>query len=358
MNLQDFDHLPPEALELLEASGYTNTSSLFELSFDRICEELAKANSVLEIVDYEVSDDLVSEWLKPIEELSGKGLARGGRATAIADSFPHVSAAELRAAPLAIPCYEEWVKNNDLRLDELPQGVIHVVSEDSANVVGIPPSIKASDKVPFENNVVLEVNTIGQRSTRPVADGARSLYGQESHSVVAPLDKTRIQSMEDYQKKGSNVIVPVTMIEDDLRRTTKKGTNKGVSLDSRFFIKGVLHPDIPRFKLGSYALLFVHLLVISAVGLLALIFIDKEKYWWAIFSPALLLPALFIFFTFVRSSTCPICTQKLYALKWCLKHRNAHYWPLFGYMLPTCLHALFFKWFRCIFCGTSVRLKE
>lgn len=357
-NLQEFDHLTPEALELLEVSGHTDTSTLFEQSFDDIFQELAKANGVLNIVDYEVTDEVVSKWLKPIEEQAGKKLAPQEPSTLPTASSLRISSAELVAALAAIPCSEEYVMEHDLKLDELPQGVIYQVSKSSATAATASSRLKSEAKAAFTSNKANKTNSSNHKSPHTTTGETKALYGKESSSVVTPLDKSRLQSMADYHNEGSHVIVPVTEKENNLTRTTKKDTNKGVKPDSIFFIKGVLHQDITRFKVGSYSLLLVNILVVSAIGILALIFVDKEEYWWAIFAPALLLPAFFIFFTSVRKSSCPICTQKMYAVKRCLKHRNAHRWPLFGYMLPTSLHALFFKWFRCIYCGTAVRLKE
>ena len=369
--LSQFENLPPEAIELLEAAGHTEIKSIFEHSYEEVSQELTKANSVLAIVGEDLKDDTISEWLTEIETQSGKKFTRTPRTTSPQNpvietpqtqaaknkhSPQHtqdrqqtqtnlVSRADLQSAPIAIPLSQSFTKHHNLDLILLPQGTVHH-PDDSA-----PSRIPAKQQSSTDNLTPKQTSTNLDRS---------SLYGNESTSArsIPTLDKSRILSMEEYQKEGSNVVQPVTPKQNNLTRTTRKETNEGVNPESKFYIKGVLHQDITKFKLASYSFLLFNLLIITAFTATIFAVIDREKYWWCVFAPALILPAIIIYFTSCQRASCPICTQKQYAPKRCLKHKNAHRWPILGYMLPTCLHALFFKWFRCIFCGTSVRLKE
>ncbi|MGE9269717.1 MAG: hypothetical protein ACQKBU_02855, partial [Verrucomicrobiales bacterium] len=55
---------------------------------------------------------------------------------------------------------------------------------------------------------------------------------------------------------------------------------------------------------------------------------------------------------------CRICGQKVLLPRNCRKNVKAHYVKGLGYVLPLAVHTLFFRWFNCTFCGTSVRIKE
>jgi hypothetical protein len=41
-----------------------------------------------------------------------------------------------------------------------------------------------------------------------------------------------------------------------------------------------------------------------------------------------------------------------------LKNRKAHHIPVLGYVFAVAVHIVLFRWFRCTYCGTPVRLKE
>jgi hypothetical protein len=56
--------------------------------------------------------------------------------------------------------------------------------------------------------------------------------------------------------------------------------------------------------------------------------------------------------------SCRICGQKLFIPRMCLKNSKAHRFPGLGHIVPVCFHMLVFKWFRCTYCGTPVRLKK
>ena len=184
--------------------------------------------------------------------------------------------------------------------------------------------------------------------------GAPVFTGKDSQV----LDKSRIMKTEKFQNEGSHV-TPIARSEDiNHSKTTKKETNEGIDSQSKFYVRGVLHKDGSRFKSGCRWFIMVPLLIFLSFAITSLVLIDKDKYEWAVWAPLLGVLGIVIYFSAAQRSSCPICNQKQFSPKTCLKHKNAHHWPVLGYMLPTAVHALLFKWFRCIFCGTSVRLKK
>jgi hypothetical protein len=60
----------------------------------------------------------------------------------------------------------------------------------------------------------------------------------------------------------------------------------------------------------------------------------------------------------VGDGRCRICNQLLFVPRRVNKNSKAHHAPLLGYIVPTALHLLVFRWFRCTYCGTAVRVKE
>lgn len=177
-------------------------------------------------------------------------------------------------------------------------------------------------------------------------------------STNSSIQKEKILSMDAFREKGSHISPLQNASSSNITKSVKKETNAGVDPSSRRYIRGVLHTDKETFRVSSVAFILFNLCMLAGIVLTPLVLVDKEKYSWAVWSPLLFVLGIFIYLTLARKAGCPICNQKQYRPKACLKHKNAHHMPILGYMLPTALHALIFKWFRCIFCGTSVRLKE
>ena len=60
---------------------------------------------------------------------------------------------------------------------------------------------------------------------------------------------------------------------------------------------------------------------------------------------------------FAGRSRCRICSCNLFYSKNCHKNRKAHLIPGLGYVASAALHLLTFGWFRCMYCGTAIRLR-
>lgn len=349
--IHDVENMQPEAVELLEAAGYMDANIIFDHKISDITTELIKANNVLEIIDTEPNRSMVVQWLKPLEARFGKTIDEEEPEI---DPNTLIRPRDILNTPFAVPLSENFIKDHRIEVDEMPRGTVrfldkelaiaHHNSEDLAevsyNLVSDQPPSKGSSKNEDEKETGLFEDPV--------------FTGEDSNI----LDKSRILKMETFQNEGSTV-APMQRAEDvNLTKTTRKETNAGVSPNSRFYIKGVLHKSVSRFKSGCFLFLLVNIMIFLSFAITALVLLDREKYWWAVWGPLLGVLAIIIYFSGAQKSSCPICNQRQFAPKRCLKHKNAHHWPLFGYMLPTAVHALFFKWFRCIFCGTSVRLKE
>ena len=53
---------------------------------------------------------------------------------------------------------------------------------------------------------------------------------------------------------------------------------------------------------------------------------------------------------------CRICTCHLLQSRNTAKNRKAHLIPGLGYTASLALHLLLFQWFRCMYCGTAIKL--
>jgi len=382
MNLfSEITELDPQALELLEASGYSHPDAIKGLSLVDLTKELNKTNILLDIVAEEITTSKVKQWLQPIEKRSGE----------VEDDTPEINreniiaVADLISSPYAIPISKKFINENGLDIEKLPAGGIKFVSE--AQAIKHIAVASASEFRPLgepNNKSSNQTEDLGESQPEPTTaetsapadssteseEEARPVHGELPHlglgahatptqaELDRPTQKKRMLKMEQFMTEGSHVAPLQRGNEKDIVRTTLAETNKGVDPSSRRYIRGVLHSYAGPFKVATYAYILAQLcFFLTFVGGFLVIY-NKEKFWWAMFSPILFLIGLFLFFVLTRGAQCPICRQRQFTIRTCLRHRNAHHWPVIGYMLPTALHIILFKWFRCIYCGTSVRLKK
>ena len=142
-------------------------------------------------------------------------------------------------------------------------------------------------------------------------------------------------------------------------------TNKGRSPRSRTYIRGVLHSHPVGLSIGAVLTLALGImlpLAIASAGLLLLSGEWPERFGWVpkwLLAFPLSLPLFGIAYViFAMRGSCRICGQKLFVPRLCLKNSKAHHVRGLGYIVPVSLHMLLFRWFRCTYCGTPVRLKK
>ena len=103
----------------------------------------------------------------------------------------------------------------------------------------------------------------------------------------------------------------------------------------------------------------VLLTLVTCVGGGLLLFYDLQEYKmkFAILFGVTLVFGLMYIITAI-GMRCRVCSCHLFYSRRCLKNVKAH--RIFGFfpMLAQTIHILFWRWFRCMYCGTAVRLTE
>ncbi len=346
-SIHDVENMQPEAIELFEAAGYIDAQAIFDHSISDITTELIKANNVLEIINTDPNHAMVMQWLKPLEIKSGKVFDKD---LSEIDPSMLIKPKDILNTPFAVVVSEEFIEKHHIDLSELPSGDVRFLEKEQA-IAFLRGNEAAS--VSYD---VLSDPTLSIDSEKEKKDLLNDLTANKKDSPI--LDKSRILKTETFQNEGSNVTPIPRNIDINHTKTTREKTNEGKDPQSKFYIKGVFHKGGPRFKAGCRWFIFANLLICLSFAITPLVLVDRDKYIWAVWAPLLIVLAILIYLTAAQRSSCPVCNQKQFAPRRCLKHKSAHHWPIFGYMLPTAIHALLFKWFRCIFCGTSIRLKK
>lgn len=228
----------------------------------------------------------------------------------------------LRAAPFALPLPVEALKENRVKVSDIPEG--HLLNGYAGDL-----DVRVSTNSPLAKSKGLNAYRKAPRSERSASEWSS---GEKEASLVS---------------------------------TPLPATNKGRNPNSRRFIRGVLHDRPLHVSLGALATFLIVWLVPAGVVSAVLLILSSEmpkSFEWVsphlVWVPAALTVVGTIYLIFGMSSKCCVCNQKLFIYRSKLKSEKAHHIPGFGYVLPLCVHLILFRWFRCSDCGTPVRLRK
>lgn len=316
-SLLEIEGIDPPLAELIEAAGFLDATVFKANDAETIHTELVRANDVLSLVNEVPAQTLINSWIQQLSENPDNSAN---------DSSPKELQLEeeKKVSKYAIPISAEFIQLNNIDIDELPQ-------------ISAPEAIQSST------------------TTIPRKEGKSVAVHKPAKQAV---DRSKVKSLDDFRTHGSSV-APLERPSDDSNvRAPKDSTNAGVDPNSKSYVRGVLHRDGGLTYWGAIA--FLMTLVLLAISALPVIYIVvmRENFYLGFLSPVILIVALFVYVLFARKSSCPVCRQRQFVPKACNKHVKAHGSRLLGHMIPTALHLIRYKWFRCIFCGTAIRLKE
>jgi hypothetical protein len=371
--LDTISGIPAKAIELLEALGYLDVSDLRDANVKSLIAELVKANKVLEIMPDDPSESILKKWLKLANEQdesagkvssekaakknSGKGQGAQSDDSEAGTSEKQKSAKKkpapkkpakrelvnfekdtdmmqmLSLSPVAEPLDPLLMADEDLSMDDITDGILLNQCEDDVKI-NIMTTLGRADSL-FRKD---EVERAGLNSSR-----IRNFDDLDSTvQYVKPLDR-------GPQKEA------VTLSEE---------LNQGVDSRSRKFIKGVFHTQVKTVRIAAVtAILFVAILVINIASLLGLFFYRTNLeagvvMGWVMGLLLLLIITAATYVYFGTRARCVVCRQPPLMPKKCIKHKKAHHVKGIGYILPTALQLLVYKWFYCTYCGTALRLKK
>lgn len=226
------------------------------------------------------------------------------------------------------------------------------------DIFRIPEAIEITDKMRSQLTPEGESNSPALAELPPRREGSNPTPPADSQTKES-LDLSRIVSSDEYNK-GKTHAAPLStgrQISGGREPERKKFLQGHLS---RLVERGVVHPLPLRLVFSSI------LLLLSKFFLTALIII----FFVLIFTGNIslvteMLPFFFAFIPFglgflivANKARCRVCSCPLFYVRLCRKHRAAHHVPLVGIACSTALHLLFFKWMRCMYCGTAIRLRH
>lgn len=194
-------------------------------------------------------------------------------------------------------------------------------------------------------------------------DGARARGGE---AEAKPVPAGKFRGFDDYEA-GRNGVQPLSRNpsaeEDEVDGALKRINHKPGESIPRLVRRGVPHPR-------PYFLVFCSLIVLATRLLMLAVILGTPVVLWPAFAQgdtthllaflwvigAWLLCCLF-YLAFALRARCRVCTNQIFWSKRCFKNQRAHQLPVLGMVGSLALHALVFGWFRCMYCGTAIRLK-
>lgn len=376
---QSIPGIDPSSVELLEAVGFLDEPSLAKADVDALLHELQAANTVLKIADRTPARDEVERWVRAV---GGMGQAASGPAGEGERSLAAVNyelnpevAEMLESAPFALPLPAKLLVDKKLGVNDIPPAIL------LNRVVGDLDIRVAHSDAPQASPVVVPVEPESpkglppQRSSSPgappkVETPAMEVRRGELAGNRRAIDVTRVKSVSDVATVRMKGPAMVSSVDPDDRvaliRAPRPETNAGKNPESRRYIRGVMHAHPYRLTVAALVTLLLCLilpLAIVSAGLLLWSDLQPDLLPWVpkwLLAFPLALPVVGSAYLIwgVGSGRCRICNQQLFVPRRVNKNSKAHHVPGIGYIIPTALHLIVFRWFRCTYCGTAVRVKE
>jgi len=348
-NLSSIPGIGKTSLELLEAAGFLDLESLSKAGVDELAQEIERANTILQIAKRPPARSNVEKWICSARDLTGT-LGGGSSESTMPVNYelsPEV-ASMLATAPFAVPLPARILKDRELAVGDIPAAIF--LNRYSGDL-----EVKVEEKIPKAP------------AARPSASASFVKIADATPARVE-LDSTRFKTTDEMLSVTVKAITQKGAEDSDrvaLIRGPRIETNKGRDPQSPFYIRGVLHSHPISMAFGAVVTLILAVLLplaIISAGLLLLSDLKPEHFSWVskwLLAFPFSLPVVGLAYLFFGvSGNCRICGQRMFVPRMCLKNPKAHHVPGLGYIVPASVHMLIFRWFRCTYCGTPVRLKK
>lgn len=359
--------LHEKALHLLDAAGYQTIEQVAQAEPESLRDRLMEVNLDQRIFKKLPSLRLIEDWIDQAQaHLRGESITDGHKAADATETDAHAPIVNfeydpevqemISMAPLALPLPGHLLAQKNVPVSEIPEAILLTSARGDVSIrVGTNSPEKSKEK---EIQVIkTPVSTAGYVNTIS--------FGTKREEV----DPSRFRSIEEFQspESKSQKIDYKAQAEERMRilRAALPETNHGVDPESRRYVRGVLHTHPKTLWWGALFTLLCHFFIpagiFSAFALLAKDQGVSVFQWvpnWFIGIPICVFVFGIFYLTISYSCNCRICGQKCFVPRNCLKNRKAHHIPVLGYIFAVALHMMLFRWFRCTYCGTPIRLKQ
>lgn len=233
-------------------------------------------------------------------------------------------------------------------IEEILEVVVKGTSEFTSNVVSPEASVTEATNVDLSTPVDLSY----------LSKADEDVLRDESKTKL--LDQSRIVSEDEY-REGKSKVSPLA---GGRLRGANNFSEKPKFFDgklARSVERGVPYPQPGKLVYVSLLVLLNKFTLLSAIIILPLsLFLQST-----LFGLTVVLPVMIVFFVVgtlhflaTHRTRCRVCSCHFFRIRRCDKHRLSHFLPLIGYTFAAALHLILYKWMRCMYCGTAIRLKQ
>jgi hypothetical protein len=348
-NLSSISEISDSLRELLEVAGFPDAESLAKAGVDELASELERVNRILRLSGKTPDRGCVEAWIASARELTGlTNVAKVEVAIPVNQEILPAVALMLESAPFAIPLSARLLMDRELAVSDIPSAIFF-------NRYSGDLEVKVGERIPAPRH---------GRAITP----SNNLRIADTSATRKEIDTSRIKTFEAMGVPTAPPFSPIAADANDrvaLIRAPRVETNRGRDPQSRRYIRGVLHSHPASISFGALVTLVIAAMlplgIISALLLLLSVEIPERFAWvpkWILVFPLSLPLFGTAYLIWGLQGKCRICTQKMFVPKICLKNSKAHRIRGLGHIIPVSIHILLFKWFRCPYCGTPVRLKK
>ena len=288
-DLLDSQVISGDDAQLLGAVGVETLEALSQSEPENLLDEIENANSHLGLVEQLPNLDQLVIWIN--EARNRLDEAESTPVTRLDEVVELIPISVVKAYPVSkesilknkievgdVPVMDEFLEEKDLYVEEVRK-IDSETSEIKATIREISPNTPT-------------------RKISSKEDIRESISGTEK-AEVEPLERN-----QDF----------------DLRKMATPELNAGRKLHSRTYIRGVLHPQPFRVKLGAFLTVLTLILIplsLMAGGALLLFKDDHELVIWSAAVPAVLVILALMYSMFARPVKCRVCGQPLFQAKSC-----------------------------------------
>jgi hypothetical protein len=350
LKLKEIPGIDSSDAELLDSAGIRDAKHLADQDPRKLLEKLQRANEILQLVTGLPTELKLESWIHSAEDALSKNKSEfktPSLENAVNYEGNEHVATMLANAPCAIPLPGKYLMEKNIRVSDIPAGLLLNRYSGDLDVRIGNPDIQKDDV-----------------ASRPQIGNAPVRQTSNSKS----FDPSIIKNIEQKEVPVQRIPVSKQGHENDrvaLIRAPLESTNLGKSPSSRNYVRGVLHPNPWSLRIGAFfTLLIIPLIPIAIISgmLLLLLSTSAESFpWipkWLIVFPMALPMILIGYLIWGISGKCRVCSQRLFVKKHAQKHVKSHQLPFMGYIIPLGIHLLLFSWFRCSSCGTPIRLRK
>ena len=205
---------------------------------------------------------------------------------------------------------------------------------------------------------ILEAKSVMEATGAPEAEGEGKMkpgFKEREESPASVMGRRRPAGIPEENSPMESTVAPEAEVE------MKRGLQEAESRRERRN-RGVSHPQAGLVRVAAAVTVAATLLGLLAVaGLIVIgimVFGFGSQIPPRVFLAFLVIPlALILYILLAINARCRVCGQRFFVSKNCRKHERAVR-SILGYGFASARDALLFPSFRCMYCGTKIRLRD